>query len=332
MSDIQSKDTFYQMNPVYFLGGLTFLFFSVQLFTGVLLYMNFIPTVQKAYGSLVYITNVLPYGLFIRTCHRYAAMGMVILCFLHMVRMFTTNRYTRPRNVGWISGVILLIITIAITLSGLLASYDIVPQGYMNELAVLLDIGKREYQKLLSFMFGFHILLPATVFILLIVHFSRIARPKIFPPLSLSLFAIGFLTMITGFFPISVMAEKPKSAVSSLPISLMTWIIIMGILVVVLLLLSFLPTLFKKPIQVAIVDEKRCTGCLYCAEVCPKKAIELRSKTIAGVKRNVAFVLEKKCQGCGVCAGACRNAAIQLEGSEDNILVEEVQQAWIQAN
>jgi len=332
MPDIQSKDPLYQMNPAYYLGGLTFLFFSIQLFTGVLLYMNFIPTIQKAYSSLVYITNVLPYGVFVRTCHRYAAMGMVILCILHMLRMVTTNRYTKPRNVGWITGAFLLIITIAITLSGLLTSYDIVPQAYMNELAALLDIGKREYQKLLSFMFGFHILLPATVFVLLIIHFSRIARPKIFPPLSLSLLVGGILTLITGMFPIAAMPEKAKSAASSLPLPLMTWIIILAVIVVVLLLLSFLPALSKKPVKVAIVDEKRCTGCLYCAEVCPKKAIELRPKTIAGVKRSIAFVLAKKCQGCGVCAGACRNAAIQLEGSEDNFLVEEVQQAWIQAN
>lgn len=332
MSEIQSKDVSYQMNPSYYLGGLTFLFFVIQLFTGVFLYMNFIPTVQKAYNSLLYITNTLPYGVYIRTCHRYAAMGMLILCLLHLIRMVTTNRFTKPRNVGWITGVILLFVTIAIILSGILTSYDVIPQSYVNELAILLNIGKREYQKLLLFLFGFHILLPTTVFVLLIVHFSRIARPKIFPPIALSVFTTGIVMMLTGLFPIQAMAEKPKIPSTPPSLPLITWIIILAALVLVLLLLSFLPLLFKKPVKVATVDDNRCTGCLYCAEVCPKKAIELKERIVAGVNKSLAFVLEKKCQGCGVCAGACRNAAIQLEGSEDNILVEEVQQAWIQTN
>jgi len=331
MVDIQNKDPLYQMNPAYFFGGLTFLFFVVQLFTGVFLYMNFIPTVQKAYNSLLYITNTLPYGVYIRTSHRYAAIGMIILCLLHMIRMATTDRITKPRHIGWITGVVLLFVTVAITLSGILTSYDAGPQAYMNAIAALFEIGKREYQKILSFMFGFHIMLPTTVFVLLLVHFSRIARPKIFPPIALSLFTLGILTTITGLFPISEMASKAKVP-NTLSVPLMTWIIVLGALLIILVLLTFLPLLLKRPSSVAVVDENRCTGCLYCAEVCPKKAIELKEKTVNGQKRLTAFVIEKKCQGCGVCAGACRNASIQLDGSEDTTLVEEVYQAWLQTN
>jgi len=331
MPDIQNKDPFYQMNPAYFFGGLTFLFFVVQLFTGVFLYMNFIPTVQKAYNSLLYITNTLPYGVYVRTCHRYAAIGMIIMCLLHMIRMFSTDRITKPRHVGWITGVMLLFVTIATTLSGILTSYEGMPQAYMNAIAALFEIGKREYQKVLLFMFGFHIFLPTAVFALLIIHFSRIARPKIFPPMALSLFSLGVLMTVTGLFPIPEMAVKAK--VPSAPsVPLTTWIIIIAVLVVILLLLSFLPMLLKRPAPVAIVDESRCTGCLYCADVCPKKAIELREKMVSGQKKSIAFVIARKCQGCGVCAGACRNASIQLEGSEDNLLVEEVYQAWLQTN
>ncbi len=100
MNSIKQNSSHYLLNPAHFFGGLTVIFFLIQIITGAILVMNFIPYFTEAYQSLMYITNTLPYGFFIRTLHRYSALGMLILCILHMVRMFTTGRYFRPRDVA----------------------------------------------------------------------------------------------------------------------------------------------------------------------------------------------------------------------------------------
>jgi len=326
--NIQENRSNYQLNPTYYFGGFTFLFLVLQLFSGVFLMMNFIPTVQKAYPSLVFITNTLPYGVFIRTGHRYAAFIMLILCILHLVRMWATDKFTYPRNIGWITGVILLFVTIAIIFSGFLTSFDSVPQILLNDLAKLLNIGKRDFQKLLSFYYMIHLLLPAGLFLLLIVHFSRIARPKIFPPLSQTLISFGLLSILSALIPIKELTEKPLKTINP-PFGVSTIGLIFGIIVLILLFLCFLPFLVKRKRVLAHINEGRCTGCMYCADVCPKKAIEEKSKKVNGVKKQIAFVIEKKCQGCGICVGACRSSVIQLDGSDDSFILEEVNSVWL---
>lgn len=323
MKNLQENTISYQLNPTYYYGGLTFLFFVLQLFSGVFLMMNFIPTIQKAYPSLVFITNTLPYGVFVRTGHRYAAMFMLVLCILHLLRMWITDKFTYPRNVGWLTGVVLLFITIAIIVSGFLTSYDGTYQAIINELAKLLSIQRRDMQSFFAIFYSIHLFLPTTVFFMLIVHFSRIARPKIMPPLSLTFLSIGLLTILSALLPIKEMSKTPVKVMGSSTV-LTNSFIGAGVLLLLLVLLCFVPYLAKRKRVFAKVDNNRCTGCLYCADVCPKKAIEEKLVKVRGKIKKVAFVLNKKCQGCGICVGACRSSVIQLEGSDDGKIMEEV--------
>lgn len=318
----------YQLNPTYYFGGLTYLFLFLQLFSGVFLMMNFIPTLQKAYASLLFITNTLPYGVYIRTGHRYAAFIMLILCILHLMRMWFTNKFTYPRNIGWITGVVLLFITIIIIMSGFLTSFDSVPQLILNDLAKMLNMGKRDFQKLLSFYYMIHLLLPPGLFLILVIHFSRIARPKIFPPLSQTFISFGLLTVLSAIFPIKEMNKVPLKSVN-VPLGISGFGILFGVILLILIFLCFLPFLKKQKRILAHINESRCTGCLYCADVCPKKAIEEKIGKVNGKLKQIAFVLEKKCQGCGICVGACRSSVIQLDGSEDSLILEEVNSLWL---
>ena len=323
MKNLQEKTIAYQLNPAYYYGGLTFLFLIIQLFSGVFLMMNFIPTIQKAYSSLIFITNTLPYGVFVRTGHRYAAFFMLILCMMHLVRMWVTDKFTYPRNVGWITGVVLLFITVAIILSGFLTSYDSNAQAIISELAKMFSITRRDMQNFFAIFYTIHLFLPTAVFFMLIIHFSRIARPKILPPLSLTFISFGLLTVLSAIFPIAKMPPKPikiLTASSNLSLSF----ILLGVFLLLSILLCFLPFVIKRKRVLAKVDNSRCTGCLYCADVCPKKAIEEKQLKVQGKIKKVAFVINRKCQGCGICVGACRSSVIQLEGSDDNRILEEV--------
>lgn len=333
MKDIQDKKVEYLLNPNYYFGGLTFLFFVIQLFTGVFLLMYFIPTVGEAYSSLKFISLEVPYGLFVRTIHRYSAYGMLILCILHLIRMFVTGKVKKPYNVGWISGVVLLFVAVAIICSGFLASFDLGAQSILYKIADYFEIGRRDFQSLILINFGLHLLLPALIFVFLIIHFSRIARPKILPPLSLTLITLGLLTLISGLFPISVKTFEAKESTflfEKLFPTVPNQILILIIFIIILLFIALLPLFQKKKENIARVDEARCVGCFYCADVCPKKAIIEVEKVINGVQRKIAKVLEPKCQGCGICVGACRSAVIQLDGSLDTTLLEEVNKLWLE--
>jgi quinol-cytochrome oxidoreductase complex cytochrome b subunit/NAD-dependent dihydropyrimidine dehydrogenase PreA subunit len=323
MKNLQDKPIGYQLNPAYYFGGLTFLFLVIQLFSGVFLMMNFIPTLQKAYPSLVFITNTLPYGVFIRTGHRYAAFFMLFLCILHLVRMWVTDKFTYPRNIGWITGVALLFITVAIIMSGFVTSYDSTYQAVIAQLAKMLNIQRRDMQSFFAIFYSIHLFLPTSIFLVLIVHFSRLARPKILPPLSLTFLSMGLLTILSALIPIKQIPVTPIKGVlvtSQLSISF----IVIGVLVLVSILLCFVPFVYKRKRVLAKVDNARCTGCLYCADVCPKKAIEDKQVKVLGKLKKVAFVMNKKCQGCGICVGACRSSVIALEGSDDSKILEEV--------
>lgn len=328
MDGTQNKSLSYLLNPAHYFGGITFLFLLIQVFTGVFLFMNFIPYVSEAYQSLIYITNLLPYGFFLRTLHRYSAFGMIIMCILHMIRMYTTGRYLRPRDVGWVTGVVLLFITLLVTLTGFLSSFDGFSQLVLNGMADLFKIGRRDFQSLLSINYGLHLLFPILIFVFLITHFSRIARPKVFPSSSLSFIFIGIMIALSGLFPIAPLPDSPN--LPSGDFSPMRLFIGIGIAFLLLVILALLPYITKQKRIYAFVDEARCTGCMYCSDVCPKKAITEKNITKNGQSFQVATVINSKCQGCGICVGACRSSVIQLENHKDEILLEEVRKVWIE--
>jgi cytochrome b6 len=326
MTDQINNSSRYLLNPTHYFGGITFLFLLIQVFTGVFLFMNFIPFVTEAYSSLSYIMNDLPYGLFIRTLHRYSAFGMLIMCILHMLRMYTTGRYLRPRDIGWTTGVFLLFVTVLVVITGFLSSFDVISQSLLNGMAELFNIGRRDFQRLLSVNYGLHLLFPILTFVFLITHFSRIARPKIFPPSSLTFIIIGLMFLLSGFFPIAPLVASPEIQNMS-PMRLFIGI---AVLAVLMILLAFLPYFSKKKRIYAYVDEARCTGCMYCADVCPKKAIEEKLIEKNNQRFSVAKIIQRKCQGCGICVGVCRSSVVQLEDHKDDILLEEVRKAWIE--
>ena len=100
------------------LGVLTVAAFLIALVTGVLLMFYYKPYPEVAYLSIKDIHFVVPTVHFIRNIHRWAANVMVVTVILHMARTFFTAAYRKPREFGWWSGVLLLMITTVFGLSG----------------------------------------------------------------------------------------------------------------------------------------------------------------------------------------------------------------------
>ena len=112
-------------NWAYTLGSATLFAFLSQAVTGVFLAMYYRPDATGgAYESVRYITNEVFLGEFVRGMHKWGSSVMVILIFLHMARTFFYGAYKYPRELNWIIGVILLILTFVMSLTGYLLPFD----------------------------------------------------------------------------------------------------------------------------------------------------------------------------------------------------------------
>ncbi|MGN6253974.1 MAG: cytochrome b [Solirubrobacterales bacterium] len=111
-------------NWFYTLGSATLFAFIVQAVTGVFLAMYYTPSATQAYASIAHINNDVPLGQFVHGMHKWGASVMVILVFLHMGRTFFFGAYKYPRELNWVIGVVLLILTMTMAFTGYLLPFD----------------------------------------------------------------------------------------------------------------------------------------------------------------------------------------------------------------
>lgn len=102
----------------YCLGGVPALMFLLLMVTGIMLAFHYVPHPDKAYESVAHITHDIPYGWWIRSLHRWGAEIMVVTVSLHAIRVFATGAYRHPREVCWISGTLLLLLTFGLGFTG----------------------------------------------------------------------------------------------------------------------------------------------------------------------------------------------------------------------
>jgi ubiquinol-cytochrome c reductase cytochrome b subunit len=105
-------------------GSVAVFLFLVQVFTGALLAFNFAPTPGDSYNSLRYILTEVTGGRLMRGLHHWGASMMVVVVLLHMAQVFLYGAYKKPREVTWVAGVGLLLLTLAYGLTGYLLPWD----------------------------------------------------------------------------------------------------------------------------------------------------------------------------------------------------------------
>jgi menaquinol-cytochrome c reductase cytochrome b subunit len=111
-------------NWFYTLGSATMFAFISQAVTGVFLAMYYRPSVEEAYTSIQHINDEVFLGELVHGMHKWGSSVMVILVFLHMGRTFFFGAYKYPRELNWIIGVVLLILTMAMGFTGYLLPFD----------------------------------------------------------------------------------------------------------------------------------------------------------------------------------------------------------------
>jgi quinol-cytochrome oxidoreductase complex cytochrome b subunit len=111
-------------NWFYTLGSATMFAFLSQAVTGVFLAMYYQPSAGEAYESVSHITNEVFLGELVRGMHRWGSTVMIVLIFLHMARTFFFGAYKYPRELNWVIGVVLLVLTLAMGFTGYLLPFD----------------------------------------------------------------------------------------------------------------------------------------------------------------------------------------------------------------
>ncbi len=167
------------------LGSATLFVFILQIITGIWQLFYYVPTIDHAYDSLNYLRLFVPYGWLIHGLHYWGASAMIVLIGLHMLRVFIWGAYKKPREMTWLIGVALLLLTIGLSFTGAALPWD--ERGYWaaevgtsiagtvpfigNSLKYLLIGGKVMGQLTLSRFFILHTaILPGIAIIIISGH------------------------------------------------------------------------------------------------------------------------------------------------------------------
>ena len=105
-------------------GNILLFLLTVQLITGVVLTMYYVPSPEHAYDSVRFIADRLPFGAVVRSLHFFGASFIVVAAVIHMLRVVLFGSYKAPREVTWMTGVVLLLIVLGFALTGYLLPWD----------------------------------------------------------------------------------------------------------------------------------------------------------------------------------------------------------------
>lgn len=174
------------------LGGLAFTAFLLLFISGLLLLFYYAPTPVGAFESILFLEGSVPGGRYLRSLHRLGSHALLVLIFLHTLRVLLTGAYRRPRELNWIIGFLLLGLALFEAYTGYLLPMDQLAlwatQTGMELLATLpggsllrgflVPDGIGEVLSLLRFYALHIVILPLTMLGLTFLHFYRVRKDK----------------------------------------------------------------------------------------------------------------------------------------------------------
>ncbi len=174
------------------LGGLAFSAFLLMLASGMLLLVYYQPTPERAFNSILFLESSVWGGKYLRSLHRLTSHALLVLIFLHTLRVVLTGAYQRPRRLNWVIGMLLLCLAVFEAYTGYLLPLDqlaywatqtgmelltTVPFGDGLR-SLLVPDGVGQGLSLLRF-YALHIaIVPLAVFMLSMLHFYRVRKNK----------------------------------------------------------------------------------------------------------------------------------------------------------
>lgn len=183
---------------IYCFGGLTFFIIMIQILSGMFLALYYVPDILNAHASMEYLQHELAFGAIVRGMHHWGASVVIVMLFLHTLRVFFQGAYKKPREMNWVVGMLMFFVILGLGFTGYLLPWDnkayfatkvgIEIAGSVPVLgpyiATFLQGGDVVGAETLTRFFAIHVFfLPAALFVLLAVHFILIRRQGISGPL-----------------------------------------------------------------------------------------------------------------------------------------------------
>ena len=154
----------------YVFGSATFVVLLLQLVTGLCLALVYSPSADNAWQSLLYLNYQQPFGWYLRALHWWGSNFLVTLMILHLLQVFIVGAYKFPRELTWIGGVLMLLLTLVMALSGEVLRFD---QESYWDLAIGFSLAGRTPiigAQLVHFLMGGPIIAGATLARMFTVH------------------------------------------------------------------------------------------------------------------------------------------------------------------
>ncbi|MCY9664683.1 MULTISPECIES: menaquinol-cytochrome c reductase cytochrome b subunit [Paenibacillus] len=183
---------------VYCFGGLTFFITVIQILSGMFLTMYYTPDIINAYASVDYLQHKVAFGVIVRGMHHWGASLVIVMMFLHTLRVFFTGSYKAPREMNWVVGMLIFFVMLGLGFTGYLLPWDnkayfATQVGMKIAAAVpfagpyietLLQGGSIVGAQTLTRFFAIHVFfLPGVLLALLAGHFFMIRKQGISGPL-----------------------------------------------------------------------------------------------------------------------------------------------------
>jgi cytochrome b6 len=170
----------------------------IQFATGFAMTFYYKPTVAEALSSVQYIMNEVNFGWLIRSVHRWSASMMVLMMILHVFRVYLTGGFKKPRELTWVTGVVLAVITVTFGVTGYSLPWDQV--GYWavkivsgvpasipvvgDQIVELMRGSESVGQATLTRFYSLHtFVLPWSIAVFMLAHFLMIRKQGISGPL-----------------------------------------------------------------------------------------------------------------------------------------------------
>lgn len=174
------------------LGGLAFTAFLILLASGMLLLVYYQPTPERAFNSILFLESSVWGGAYLRSLHRMSSHTLLVLIFLHTLRVILTGAYQRPRQLNWVIGFLLLCLALFEAYTGYLLPFDqlafwatqtgmemllTLPLGEQLR-ALLVPDGIGQPLSLLRFYALHVVIIPLALLLLSLLHFYRVRKNK----------------------------------------------------------------------------------------------------------------------------------------------------------
>ncbi len=217
----------------YYFGGVSLFLFIIQVLTGILLLLYYKASEDLAFESIHFIMSKVQFGWLIRSIHSWAANLFILAAFIHMFSVYFTKAYRKPREITWLTGMVMFFLALGFGFSGYLLPWNelayfatkvgtdiagVVP-GIGRQILIFMRGSEEVTGATLSRFFGFHVAVFPGIFTLLLgIHLMLVQRQGMSEPLEFETPTAPKKTM--PFFPNFLLRD------------LLFWLIVLNILAI----------------------------------------------------------------------------------------------------